>query len=149
MTELLAALTILLADWGAASSHMAYTTQLVIPEGDETIYKGDLLHMERRGPKRLPFYDQRLPIFGDVWHLVAGLRYCALVALAVVVFGYQWEWYLGTAAVNSLGWYVLKVAHGKVGAWGWEPRWLKQITTAWRVSKTPPPTYDTPGEGED
>jgi len=36
-----------------------------------------------------------------------------------------WEWYVGSAVVDSLGWYGLKVLHGKVEAWGWKPRWMK------------------------
>ena len=147
--ELAAAIAICLADWGCAASHMCYTTQLVIPQGDDLICKGDLLYVERRGPKRLPFYDRKLPIWGDVYHLVTGLRYLPLALLAWLAFGYQWEWWVGTAIVNSLGWLVLKVAHGKHRQWGLMPRWLKQILTALRVAKTDPPHYDTPGEGED
>jgi len=117
------AVLICLSDWGCAASHMAFS--------DYTM----------RSP-----YWRRIPVFGDVFHLVAGLRYLAMGVLAVVVFGYQWEWYLGTALLNSLGWQLLKRLHGK----DWPLRLLiKRWATAWSVAHTEPPAYVTPGEGED
>lgn len=99
------------ADWGCAASHMAFTSQLIIREGDRTIRKGDILNMERRGPRLLPFYSRKLPVFGDVWHLIAGLRYLPLAYLAWLT--QPWEWMLATAVVNSVGWQILKRVHGK------------------------------------
>ena len=104
MTELLAAIAILLGDWGCAMSHMAF--------------------------KRVEFtrlYNEPCRFFGDHWHFVASWRYLPMALLAWMAFGYQWEWWVGTALVNSIGWYGLKVAHGKVDRWGWQPRWLKQV----------------------
>jgi len=121
MIEIAAALAILAADWGAASSHMCYVNQNVV-----TWDAGVVTRSEMRGPKRLLFYDRRLPVFGDFYHLIAGLRYLPMGLLAWVTWS-TWEWYVGTAAVNSLGWLLLKVWHGKVEAWSWKPRWLKQI----------------------
>lgn len=116
--ELLTALVILAGDWGAAASHMAYTTnRLLIPGG---------IWMEV-SPKRLPFYERKIPIFGDVWHLIAGFRYIPMALLAWLSWGTQWEWYVGTALVNSLGWLALKALHGKLPAWGWKPRWMKSL----------------------
>jgi len=109
---LLAAIAIVLADWGTACAHMAYTVGR--NKGDWWV-----------GPTRLPFYDHKLPVFGDVWHLVAGFRYLPMGLLAWMAWGWEWEWYVGSAVVDSLGWYGLKVLHGKVEAWGWKPRWMK------------------------
>ena len=78
---------ILLADWGAASSHMAYDVAI-----------------------RKPFYDEKLPIFGDPWHLIAGLRYLPLGLLA---FTLPWPWIVGVAVVNWIGWQCLKKVHNK------------------------------------
>jgi len=125
--ELLAAIAILAADWGTAATHMAYTNSRV------TSLDGAEIHWV--GPTRLPFYDRKLPIFGDVWHLVGGLRYVPMVLLAWIAFGpgiWYWDgwhcdpiataWYLGTALVNSIGWQVLKKLHRK----NWPlHRWFK------------------------
>ena len=124
--ELAAAIAICLADWGAAASHMAHN----------------------KGYTWMEPYPYPLLIFGDVWHFVAGFRYLPMALLAWLAFGLQWEWWVATALVNSIGWYLLKRLHGKIDKWGWQPRWLKSITTAWRVSHTDPPHYDHPGEDD-
>ena len=119
MTELLTMLAIVVSDLGAAASHMAYRTSRIEVEGvvaTKTIWVP---------PSRLPFYDRPLPLFRDVWHLVAGLRYVGLTALAVVVFQWDWRWYLLTAFINGGGWMVLKILHGKSKQWGLIPAWMK------------------------
>lgn len=98
MTPLLAAIAICLSDWGIACTHMAYDVS-----------------------RRKPFYDRRLPRpVKDVWHLVGGLRYVSMTLLAVLTFS-SWEWYVGTALVNRLGWAILKHLHGK----DWPQQWEK------------------------
>ncbi len=116
--ELLAAAAICAGDWGCAASHMAFDAWTM----------------------RMPYW-KRIPIWGDVYHLVAGLRYLPMVLLAWLAFGnplegWMWDdpkitipesflWYLGTAVVNSLGWQGLKRLHGK-DYWG-KPRWWRQM----------------------
>jgi len=114
---LLAAIAIVLADWGTACAHMAYISYRQSAWPTHVVVQCE--------PRRLPFYDRKLPIFGDVWHLVAGFRYLPMGLLAWMAWGWEWEWYVGSAVVDSLGWYGLKVLHGKVEAWGWKPRWMK------------------------
>ena len=117
MNEITAAAIICLSDWGVAASHMAY-------KDHEWYENGTLLLWP---PKRLDFYERKLPIFGDAWHLVAGFRYIAFTALAWEVFVHWWM-YPATAIVCGLGWLALKWKHGKLAEWDWKPRWLKQLT---------------------
>jgi hypothetical protein len=113
MDPLTTTIAILLADWGAAASHMAYDIS-----------------------RRKPFYDRPIPIWGDMFHLIAGLRYIPILLL--VWYGFGWHdlnaglsddswgvalWTAGTALVDWHGWLVLKKVHSK--PWGsgvWE-RW--------------------------
>ena len=97
---ILTAIVICLADWGIAAQHMAYvgTTH------------------------RLPFYERKLPRpIKDVWHLVGGLRYLALGLLAWYGFGWTWQAYIITAAVNRCGWWALKRIHNK----DWPEQWQR------------------------
>jgi hypothetical protein len=128
MTELIAFAAICISEGGIASSHMAYTTQKVHSAtwGSVTGYP-----WVEKGPKMLPFYARKIPIWGDVWHLIAGFRYVAFTALAWMAFGWQWKWYVANAITCSLIWAVLKVAHGKHTKWGLAPRWLKQLRERW------------------
>ena len=102
MNEYLCAIAILLADWGAAASHMAF----------------DRFELK-------PFYARRIPIWSDPWHLISGLRYIPMLLLMWVSYGWQWEWWLGTAVVCQIGWYALKRLHRK--DWGHSVlnRWMK------------------------
>jgi hypothetical protein len=102
MAELIVCIAICLSDWGAAASHMSF---------DQLRFK--------------PFYARKIPIWGDVWHGIAGLRYVGLGLLAWLGFGLQWEWYLITAGVNQVGWYTLKRLHGKQWGTGVWSRWFK------------------------
>lgn len=88
--------TLCIGDWGCAASHMAF----------------------RSYTWSAP-YSRRLPIFGDVWHLVAGLRYLPMGLLAYLTL--EWGEIALTAVVNYAGWQVLKRLHRK--DWGWH-RWL-------------------------
>ena len=94
-------LAILLADWGTAASHMAFTSF--------TFYD---------------FYAQPNIIWGDIWHAVAGLRYGALLTLAILLFEKEWRWYMVTGGLNWIGWQTLKALHGKEWGWGVWERWL-------------------------
>lgn len=107
--EMVAAVAIVVADLGCAASHMAYVSTFV-PELAGWEREGKTLEIP---PMRLPIYDKHLPVCGDLWHLVAGLRYVALGMLAWLAFGWEWEWYLGTALINSIGWQGIKRLHGK------------------------------------
>lgn len=100
--EPLICLVICLSDWGCAASHMA------------------LKDYAFRSP-----YGARVRLFGDLWHVIGGLRYLGLGALAFYAFETLWHWYVITAVTNSLGWYALKRLHGK--DWGWKPTWLKEV----------------------
>jgi len=93
--------TICLGDWGAAASHMAFDT-LVFKAG----------------------YAHQLPVFGDVWHLTAGLRYLPMGFLAVFCFTREWKWWAATAVVDWAGWQILKILHNKDWGWGVWERWL-------------------------
>ena len=126
MIELAAAIAIVLADWGAGASHMCYLTRIgwIMDTPEKQFSAVDTSDIR---PVRMPFYNKPMPIWGDRWHFIAAWRYLPMALLAWMAFGYQWEWWVGTALVNSIGWYGLKVAHGKVDRWGWQPRWLKQV----------------------
>lgn len=121
------AICLLLADWGAAASHMAYVNSYITTEDIGQTLPTRPKKTYTIVPRMHPFYARKLPLFGDVFHLVAGLRYPVMVLVAVVAYWDAWFWYAGIAGANSVGWFVLKVLHGKVGAWGWKPRWLRQL----------------------
>ena len=125
MPEYLCAIAICLADWGAASSHMCYRTRTmwISNEPDRQFTTVDTYDL---APVRLPFYNIPLRVFGDMFHLIAGLRYIPMLLLMWVSYGWQWEWWLGTAGAVWIGWQVLKRIHGK-SHWGWGPweRWMK------------------------
>ena len=133
--ELLALFAICIADWGCAASHMAYVSTKVPWYTEGGKYCGVLSEIPL---KRLPFYDRRIPIWGDVYHLIAGLRYLPMALLAWLAFGnpfdqwrlvwYGWDnwpywytlwydadvlWYIATASINGAGWQILKRVHGK------------------------------------
>tara|TARA_R110000824_G_scaffold94268_3_gene227595 strand:+ start:1451 stop:1756 length:306 start_codon:yes stop_codon:yes gene_type:complete len=98
--ELLAALSICLADWAMASSHMAYKTG-----------------------QWHTWYCKPIPVLGDRFHAASDFRYPALCLLAFLAFGTQWYWYVGTASCNFIGWQTLKRLHGK--DWGIFRRWFQ------------------------
>jgi len=101
MIEIMTLIAICLSDWGAAASHMSF---------DKLVFK--------------PFYEKKLQVFGDVWHLVGGLRYVGLGLLAYLGFGTQWKWYVAAALINQVGWYILKRVHGKEWGMGVWNRWI-------------------------
>tara|TARA_Y100000310_G_scaffold295670_1_gene327248 strand:+ start:458 stop:820 length:363 start_codon:yes stop_codon:yes gene_type:complete len=111
MSELLAAIVILLADWGTACTHMAYRNRIIDAQGVRL--------SEYMDPVRMPFYNIPLPIFGDVWHLFGAVRYLAFGMLAYLSFGIDpedpawWAPYLATALVDYAGRQVLKRLHRK------------------------------------
>tara|TARA_R110000787_G_scaffold47246_2_gene114457 strand:+ start:1847 stop:2149 length:303 start_codon:yes stop_codon:yes gene_type:complete len=100
MIEALAALSICLADWAMASSHMAY--------------ESGQWHK---------WYRKPIPVLGDRFHAASDFRYPALVLLAVLAFKWQVGWYAATAVCNFIGWQYLKKLHGK--DWGIFRRWFQ------------------------
>ena len=126
-------IAVCLSDWGAASSHMAFRlvgfqecAACAANPGSPVLCSSCLHNRYRAGRRLSPFYARRLPVFGDVWHLVGGLRYLCMVLLVAGVYGFHWKWWLATAVVNWAGWQLLKRIHRK--DWGhgvWE-RWLKR-----------------------
>ena len=129
MEQALTALSICVIDWVVASRAMAYTTQ--------TVCVGEALL--NRGPKFLPFYEKKWGRF-DFFHIMGWPRYLALTWFAYLGFGHPLEpigyniggWeilagslYVATAITCSVGWFILKVMHGKLPQWGWGPAWMR------------------------
>ena len=142
MEQALTALSICVIDWVVASRAMAYTTQLVLDDVSPPAFNA-------KGPKWLPFYERQWGKH-DFFHIMGWPRYLALGWFAWIGFGWDeiWErvefgrdlpydevgttalmialgWTIATAWFDAFGWFVLKILHGKLAAWGWRPGWMR------------------------
>ena len=135
MEQALTALSICVIDWVVASRAMAYQYQTVIVLDND----GNYLRTEPYKHSRHRFYDKKA-LGTDFFHIMGWPRYLALTWFAYLGFGHPLEsigyniggWeilagslYVATAITCSVGWFILKVLHGKLPQWGIKPGWMR------------------------